>query len=258
MSYTTAILLRRTDFGDNDLILTLFTKDRGKTSVIAKSAKRSQKRFAGALDLFTVSRILYKKGQGRLPLLQEAALKHVFLSFRSDICKTAYASYWAELIFLWIEEYENQSELYELFLYTLDTLDKGHIQDAQLNIFFQIKFLRLAGIFPVLENCVRCRRNTDVISDHKILFDLAGGGIVCEKCGRTSGPDLFISKATLKQLTWLDKNGFSQAGRIRFSQQSLYESQAFLETFILYHLGKNPRSLKFLHRIRENTDERRL
>lgn len=256
MSYTTAILLRRTDFGDNDLILTLLTKDWGKTSVIAKSAKKSHKRFAGTLDLFTVSQVLYKKGQGRLPLLQEAALKHVFLSFRYDICKTAYASYWAELIFLWIEEYENQSDLYELFLYSLDTLDKGYIKDIELNILFQIKFLKLSGLSPVLEHCVKCRLPVDSISEHKIFFDLSRGGIVCKKC-RTSDSGLFISKEAIKQLTYIDKNGFSGSVKFEFSQQSLYENQSFLETFIPYHLEKNPRSLKFLQQIRDNIDKRR-
>ena len=35
---TSAILLRRVDYGDADLILTMFSEDRGKVSVIAKHA----------------------------------------------------------------------------------------------------------------------------------------------------------------------------------------------------------------------------
>ena len=37
---TSAILLRRVDYGDYDLILTLLSHDHGKISVIAKHAKK--------------------------------------------------------------------------------------------------------------------------------------------------------------------------------------------------------------------------
>lgn len=248
MADTTAILLRRMDFGENDLILTMFTRDQGKTSVIAKSAKKSRKRFAGALDLFSVSRILYTKGRGRLPILTEAALKHVFLSLRTDICKAAYASYWAELIYLSMEEQEKQSELYGLFVHALDILDKGSIQNAELNILFQMEFLRMSGIFPVLENCIKCRVSLDCFPGQEIFFDLSKGGPVCQKCCQP-GASFFISKGTLKQLAWLGKNGFTRPGRVRFSRQSMCESRVFLESFISCHLGKCPKSLKFLSQI---------
>ena len=57
---TSAILLRRVDYGDADLILTMFSEDRGKVSVIAKHAKKSRRRFAGILELFSVLDIQYR------------------------------------------------------------------------------------------------------------------------------------------------------------------------------------------------------
>ncbi|MDH3827134.1 MAG: recombination protein O N-terminal domain-containing protein, partial [Desulfobacterales bacterium] len=51
---TPAILLRRLDYGDFDLILTFLSLHRGKISLIAKSAKKSKKRFAGILELFSL------------------------------------------------------------------------------------------------------------------------------------------------------------------------------------------------------------
>ncbi|MBU4287277.1 MAG: recombination protein O N-terminal domain-containing protein, partial [Proteobacteria bacterium] len=51
---TPAIVLRRIDFGDYDLIINFFTLNKGKISVIAKSAKKSVKRFSGVLEPFSV------------------------------------------------------------------------------------------------------------------------------------------------------------------------------------------------------------
>ena len=49
---TNAIVLRKTEFGDHDLIISFFTKSNGKISVIAKNAKKSIKRFPGSFDIF--------------------------------------------------------------------------------------------------------------------------------------------------------------------------------------------------------------
>jgi len=39
---TSAILIRRTEYGDSDLIVTFFTLSRGKLSLIAKAAKKAR------------------------------------------------------------------------------------------------------------------------------------------------------------------------------------------------------------------------
>ena len=68
-----AILLRRMDYGDFDVIITFFTLNRGKLSLIAKSAKKSVKRFAGILELFSVLEVVAGSGRNKgLSVLQEA------------------------------------------------------------------------------------------------------------------------------------------------------------------------------------------
>jgi DNA repair protein RecO (recombination protein O) len=39
--------------------------------------------------------------------------------------------------------------------------------------------------------------------------------------------------------------------RVKFAPDALREGLEFLETFVPYHLGKEPRSLKFLQQIRK-------
>lgn len=45
-----ALLLRASDYRDADRIVTLFTRELGKVSAIARAAKSSRRRFAGALE----------------------------------------------------------------------------------------------------------------------------------------------------------------------------------------------------------------
>lgn len=255
---TSAIMLRRVDFGDYDLILTFLTLDRGKISAIAKSAKKSKKRFPGVLELFSVSEVVCSRSRG-LPVLQEAVLKQPFIKIRSDIKKTAYASYWAELTNEWTEAGESQIQLYHLLYYVLGELDTGNIPKEALSILFQMRFMILSGFYPNLSHCGICGIGTESMEKNRMIFDLARGELLCEKCVLLSVPDFgpvapirtYLSKGTVKQLLWVGNGDLKKAGRVRFSPQSLREGLAFLEAFVPYHLGKTPRSLGFLRQIRK-------
>jgi DNA repair protein RecO (recombination protein O) len=248
---TSAILLRRINYGDNDLIITFLTLNAGKVTVIAKHAKKSVKRFAGTLELFSELEMVCKSGKGKLPFLQEAVLTHPFPGIRADIKKTAYASYWAEIINEWVEKGPQQVPLYSLFHYALDALDQDRISAAALSILFQVRFLSLAGLSPNLFACHTCRTHMEKIDCATIQFDLPQGGLVCEGCCTLNAKkELHLSKGTIKQLLWINKGDLKQAERVKFTAPALREGLLFLETFVPYHLGKLPRSLKVLRQIR--------
>jgi DNA repair protein RecO (recombination protein O) len=249
---TPAIMLRRVDFGDYDLIITFFTLNRGKHSAIAKSAKKSTKRFSGILELFSVLDIVCSTGRGKgLPVLKEATLTHPFPGIRSNIIKTAYASYWAELINEWMEESQKQDQLYHLFKHALAALDLERMPSAALSILFQLRFLTMSGLGPNLDFCSICRKGIDQINASKFAFDLKKGNLVCGGCAPVNHGKMCLSKGTVKQLLWIKNGDLTKAARIRFTSQALKEGLAFLEAFVPYHIEKELRSLKFLRQIRK-------
>ena len=249
---TPAILLRRLDFGDYDVILTFFSLSYGKISAIAKSAKKSTKRFSGILELFSALKIVYGSGRRKgMPVLQEAVLVEPFPKIRANIKKTAYASYWAEMIHEWAETGEKQAKIYHLLMYVLEALDRNYAPDAALSIIFQIKFLTFSGYAPNLRHCMVCQKQTEAIKESNIRIDLKRGGIVCSQCAAGSFDQMKLQKGTVKQLQWIQRTELKKVDRIRFTTQALDEGLKFLEVFGPYHLGKKPRSLTFLEQIRE-------
>ena len=248
---TPAIMLRRIEFGDYDFIITFFTLNHGKVTVIAKSAKKSTKRFSGILELFSVLDIVFGSARGKgLPVLKEAVLKQPFSKIRGDIKKTAYASYWAELINAWMEDNEKQPTLFYLLRYALGELDSASTPEAVLSILFQIRLMTVSGHSPNLRQCSICKTQLEDIKKANIIFDLAKGGLVCENCSQNIPKMIVLSKGTIKQLLWIEKQDLTKAKRIRFTPQASDEGLKFLEAFVPYHLGKEPRSLKFLRQIR--------
>ena len=248
-----AILLRRMDYGDFDVIITLFTLKKGKLSLIAKAAKKSTKRFAGILELFSVLEVVAGTGRGKgMTVLQEAVLKQPFSAIRADFRKTAYASYWTELIYNWIEENFKQAALYRLFEHVLAELDSGRTVPAALNILFQMRLLSLSGHRPNLIGCSACGKALDNIKQDHIIIDSHRGGILCQNCRTGAASGTLLGKGTIKQLLWVESGDLAKATRIKFSQSAIEQGTIFLEEFVCYHLGKQPRSLKFLRQIRES------
>jgi DNA repair protein RecO (recombination protein O) len=249
---TPAILLRRLDYGDFDLILTFLSLERGKISLIAKSAKKSTKRFAGILELFSLIEAVASTGKGRgLPVLQEATLISPFSDIRNDIRKTAYASYWCELLNNWVEENQKQAPLFYLLKHALGQLDGGAAAAPEISIFFQMRLLNLTGHDPRLRQCGRCRKDLEMLQSKQVVFDIAKGAILCDECTSGAGGRIRLSKGTIKQLLWVESGDLKKASRIRFGAQAIKESLEFLEAFVPYIMGVQPQSLKFLKQIRK-------
>jgi DNA repair protein RecO (recombination protein O) len=247
-------MLRRVEYGDFDLIVTLFTVDVGKVAVMAKAAKKSTKRFAGILEIFSILDVVYARGKGRtsgLPYLKEASLKRPFFNIRSDVVKTGYASYWVELINLWMEEGVSHRELFHLLEAVLVRLDQGDVSAEILSLVFQLRFLHFAGLEPALDSCTACRRRVAEMRERSFEISISKGGLVCAACS----PDVIgkhsLSRGTLMQLRWLLRGDLDKAFRMRLSPWEARQGLAFLERFVCFHLGKEPKSLKFLRSLRD-------
>ncbi len=249
---TPAILLRRINHGDHDLIMTFFSREKGRIPVIAKNAKKSRKRFSGLLEPFTVLELVCRTPRrGGMPVLQEAAMQMPFAGIRGDVLKTLYASYWAELLCGWLEEYRPQQKIYRLMYYALRGMDRSLAAPGEMSIIFQVRFLTLAGIAPRMDGCVVCNAPVDRMGPKGVFLDLEKGGIVCNGCAASeTRTRMRIALGTVKQLAWIQENEIRKVQRLRLTAVALREGLLAMEAFVPYHLGRVPRSLRVLQQLR--------
>lgn len=263
---TDAILLRKIEYGDHDLIITFLTRDKGKICVMAKNAKKSVRRFSGAMDLFSVNHIqcvFPKKNKDAMINLCQTVLENGFSHIRYDVLNTAYASYWTEIVTQWLEEGKAQPDIFELLYTALEMVDDGFIRTEVISLLFQIRFMRLSGFSPGLDRCDTCRTSIEGVDSARLWFDFKAGRVVCPQCKGSiswvqepAGPfgagsrGCWVSKGTLKQLSWINTVEMARADRIKFSSAAIKEGETLLESFIPFHIGRNFNSLKFLHKMR--------
>ena len=191
---TDGIVIDRRDHGESDLIVTLYTRDSGKTGVIAKGAKRSIRRFVNKLEIFSFLHLqLRKSGNKSLLLLEEADLHAGFINLRTDVKRYSAASVIRELLLLCTRE-ESDEDIYRLTLWSLYQLDKG--SDAlQTLMCFLVKFFDYIGYRPELECCIVCGITED---KYGFDFNVFTGGLICKSCGRSSPQSLTrISEQTI-------------------------------------------------------------
>lgn len=246
-----AIVMRRVEFGDYDLILTLFSKNEGKISLLAKNARKSKKRFTGRLENFSLISPETSKGKnGGMPFLQGAFLLEPFEALRSDFIRMGYASYWMEILCLWLEEKVPQPEIHDLVLDFLHELNQKEASPEFLSLVYHLRFLSMAGLAPGLDFCGSCGKAPGDNLSGTIRFDLGRGRILCSLC-QPSSKVQSMTPGTLKALSWVQYKDREAAGRIQFSEKARMEGLDFLENFMGFHLGRDFRSLRYLRNVRK-------
>lgn len=92
-----AIVLKKTNFGEADRLLILFTKNHGKITVLAKGVRRPKSRKGGNLDLLNHVEVFVTKGRN-LDLVLEAKTLNSFFPLKKELKLVAKAYYLCELV----------------------------------------------------------------------------------------------------------------------------------------------------------------
>jgi DNA repair protein RecO (recombination protein O) len=122
-SYSTeAIVLKRSDLGEADRILTLFTPGKGKIHAVAKGTRRPISKLAGHVDLLCRSQLQLALGRN-LDIVTQAEGRENFLHLRADLWHMTCGFYLAELVDRFVEDHTQHYDIYVLLLETLRYLN---------------------------------------------------------------------------------------------------------------------------------------
>jgi DNA repair protein RecO (recombination protein O) len=160
---TQAIVLRRSDTGEADRLLTILTPARGKLRVIAKGARKIASRKAGHIELFAQSRLMLAQARS-YDLITQAELVEPYLLLREDVLRGSLAHYLCELTEQFAHEEHEDSALFDLLSNGLRWLCEA--QDPVLSArYFEMQLLTLGGYRPQLLRCAITNTPLEVDSD---------------------------------------------------------------------------------------------
>jgi DNA repair protein RecO (recombination protein O) len=241
-----AVVLRHSDWGEADRILTLYTREQGMVRAIAKGARKVTSRKAGHLQPFTHITVQLAKGRDLLIVTQVETV-NAFLPLHDDLVKTGYAAYVVELLlrFSYEEESANPS-IFRLLVDTLDRIEKE--EDAWLAIrYYEMRFLDAVGFRPQLFECANCGR--EILAEDQ-FFSFTAGGVICPRCGNGVPNILRISLEALKYLRHFQRSSYRDASRAKPSFEVQKEAEVLMQGYFTHLLERELNSPGFIKRVR--------
>ena len=188
-----ALLLRSVDYRDTDRIVTLLTEDYGKLSALARGARKSQRRFGGALQPYVLMNAQFRPGRGELAHLEQVSVDRSFHAILRSLEAIGAAGAALAVIRERVPDYEPEPAIFDTAVSFLAALNDGASPEEAL-LSLQIRALAILGFAPTLDRCVLCGK--PLAASRSASFDAARGGIVCRACG---GGRLVLSAASLRR-----------------------------------------------------------
>jgi len=241
---TPAIVLRAYPYGESDRIVSFLTEKHGKITGIAKGAKRSRKRFANSLEPFSLVDLRFQdRPHSNLVFIVAADLLLGFDNLISSLERIAFASYMVEITDGLIGERDDNALVFHHLKNGLSFLaDQG--TSLLFLTSFELKLLRLTGYQPVLVGCKSCGKERGSDLTMRWHFNPMEGGILCERCCRSTKDGLPVGAAALAALADLHKDKVVAGATMPSSV--LGEMRRVLLGFIQFQIGRELKSAPFL------------
>jgi DNA repair protein RecO (recombination protein O) len=183
-----ALLVRSVPYGEADLIATFFTEESGTLTAVVRGARRSTKRFGGALEPIHELRVTLEDKGRELCVLREARIQRA----RTAITTSLEAMEAAGQALRWVRHlcpartpepaaWRSLSELLDNLEALSPSAPDALVAPRQHLAIFGVRLLTDMGYALELDRCVRCGRPCP--EGRSAVLDAAGGGIVCTTCG---------------------------------------------------------------------------
>ncbi|HET6444591.1 MAG TPA: DNA repair protein RecO [candidate division Zixibacteria bacterium] len=240
-----AIVLRRSNFGEADRMLTLYSKEFGKIRALAKGARKPQTRKTGHVELFMRTDFMFARGKS-IDIITHAELVEAYQQIRTDLVRTTYASYAVELIDQLTADADRDLRKYSLLSEALEWFAASG--DLMLTArYYELRLLALAGFQPQLFHCIS---GGEAIEEQDQFFSAEAGGLICPDCQSADPRALAISAPAVKVLRYMQSRPWDTVKVLRLRGELNRELELLMYYYLSYILERNLKSVDFLRQLR--------
>ena len=180
-----AIVLRSYPLREADLLVTLFTRTEGKVKGVAKAAKRSKRRFGGALEPLTYVRLYWEdRERQELARLDSCDVLDSPLVETVDYPRAVALGYVAEVLEQVLPDRDPNDALFRLAVSVLGQVRAGAIWMPLT--YFDLWLVRLAGLLPELGECIEC----GAALNGRAYFHPLAEGLMCPEHKRLASSEM--------------------------------------------------------------------
>lgn len=236
--------LRTRPLGEADLIVEVYTRERGRVRAVARSARRLKSRFGSAFEPFTLSRMVwFQRDKDDLGRMSSCDIERSYFEALGDLEAASVASYLSELVIGFTPEQDPSEKVFRLIGAALDAIAEG-VEPELVARYMEVWILKLSGLLPDVSRCGSCGRPLDReawVSD--VSLELLCRRDCEGQVGRRRLPPaaLELLRRTLRTAPW-------SLGEV--SLPVVRGLGGVMEVLIRGQLDRPPRSLRVLERLR--------
>lgn len=140
------VVLGKRSFGEADRVISVYTKNHGRVSFIAKGIRRPKSRKRGHIEVFNQIKFQASVGRG-IDMMNEAETIQAFPEIRKSLKKVSLAYYFMEVIGRITHEGEKHEDLYFQIIKYLNLL-RHETKLKKLRTDFVFDVLVVLGFWP--------------------------------------------------------------------------------------------------------------
>jgi len=147
---TEGVIIKKRTINDNDLVVTVLSKNLGKIDIWAKGAKKINSKRGGKINEISQCNIAIYTG-GKNMHINDIRTIDSFKAIKNNFSKVQKAYLVLELTDKLIQESEKDHRIYELIIQILSILDKSLMNDEVAIMAFIVKLMDYVGLAPNLD-----------------------------------------------------------------------------------------------------------
>ena len=238
-----ALVLRTYPFHEADLLVTLFTRTEGKVRGVAKSAKKSKRRFGGALEPLThVTAHWEDKEKQELARLDSFEIISSPLATEVSYPRLLAIGYVAEVIDQLLPDREPSDSIFRLTLSVVNHLQSDAVWMPLT--YFDLWIVRLIGLLPELSECVVCGAT---LNGSRAWFHPLADGLLCPNDKRLASTE--ISAESRLIAAEMFRSPVEAFARISWPRQRAADLRRFLSQRIERHIERKLVTAAMLDRL---------
>jgi DNA repair protein RecO (recombination protein O) len=203
-----AIVLRTYPMREADLLVTLFTRNEGKVRGVARAAKKSKRRFGGALEPLTYVRAYYEdRERQELARLDSCEVIESPLATEVTYARAVALGHIAELLDELLPDREANDAVFRL---TVSVLEAVRGEKVWMPVtYFELWLTRLMGFLPELTECIICGT---ALNGSRAFFHVLADGLMCVDDKRLASSEISgDSRAVAAQMFRAPVESFTDA-----------------------------------------------
>ena len=227
-----AIVLRAYPLRESDLLVTLFTRLEGKVKGVARAAKKSKRRFGGALEPLTYVRAFYDDRE-RQELARLDSCEVIESPMASEVTyeRSVALAHVAELLDQLMPDREASDAVFRLSLAVIAEL-RGSALWMPIS-YFELWMTRLMGFLPEFTECVVCGRP---LEGERAFWHALADGLTCVDDKRIASSEL--SPESRKIAARMLRSRASDFGGIDWPKALCADLRKFLIQILERHIEK--------------------